>query len=245
VKALIVYAHPEPTSYCAALKDAAVRAIGAAGHEAVVSDLYAEGFNPVAGRHDFTTIADPARFHYQTEQMQASRNHGFATDIAREQARLADAGLVILVFPLWWGGVPAILKGWFDRVCAYGFAYADGKRFENGYLRDRRGLFAIATGGTEARFSADGTYGEMRHVMHGVRRCMLEYLGLEVADPFVAYAAPRVDDAQRADYLREWETRIAQVLGDRAWVDRCANLGERLEEIRRADAGEAGWSTPR
>ena len=108
MKALIVYAHPEPTSFTAALKDAAVRAIEGAGHEAVVSDLYAEGFNPVAGRHDFLTVADPGRFHYQTEQSHASRNKGFAPDIAREQARLADAGLVILVFPLWWGGVPAI-----------------------------------------------------------------------------------------------------------------------------------------
>lgn len=245
MKALIVYAHPEPTSFTAALKNAAVRAIEHTGHEAVVSDLYAEGFNPVAGRHDFLTVADPERFHYQTEQSFASRNRGFAPDITREQDRLADAALVILVFPLWWGGVPAILKGWFDRVCAYGFAYADGKRFETGYLRDRRGLLAITTGGTPARFSSDGTYGEIRYVMHGVRRCMLEYLGLEVADPFVAYAAPRVDEGQRAAYLRDWEDQVAQVLRDREWLARCGNLAGRLESVRRQESTNTGWSQPR
>lgn len=243
--ALIVYAHPEPTSFSGALKDAAVRAVEGAGHEVIVSDLYAEGFNPVAGRHDFLTVADAKRFHYQTEQAHASRNHGFAPDIVREQERLAEAGLIILVFPLWWGGVPAILKGWFDRVCAYGFAYADGKRFENGYFRDRRGLFAIATGGTEARFSTDGSYGEMRHVMHGVRRCMLEYLGLDVADPFVAYGAPRVDDERRAVYLREWEHRIATVLADTAWTGRSTELRAKLDAIRAEHANETGWAKAR
>lgn len=245
MKVLIVYAHPEPSSFSGALKDAAVAAIERAGHQAMVSDLYAEAFNPVAGRHDFTTVADAKRFHYQTEQSHASVYQGFAPDIVREQQRLADAGLVILVFPLWWGGMPAILKGWFDRVCAYGFAYADGKRFDNGYFRDRRAMFAISTGGTEARFSADGSYGEMQHVLHGVRRCMLEYLGLEVVDPFVAYGAPRVDDARRAAYLREWEDRITAQLGDTDWTARCTDLQQRLATIRHEHAHEAGWSSPR
>lgn len=54
---LIVYAHPEPTSFNAALKDRATKDLSAAGHAVVVSDLYAENFNPVAGRNDFTTVA--------------------------------------------------------------------------------------------------------------------------------------------------------------------------------------------
>ncbi len=61
--ALIVYAHPEPTSFTAALKDTAVDALRGAGHTVDVSDLYAEGFNPVAGRHDFVAAFDPNRFH--------------------------------------------------------------------------------------------------------------------------------------------------------------------------------------
>ena len=123
VHVLIVYAHPEPGSFTGALKDRAVEALTRAGHIVEVSDLYAEGFNPVAGRHDFTTAANPERFHYQTEQEFAALSGTFAEDVSREQQRLEAADLLVLQFPLWWGGPPAILKGWCERVLAYGFAY--------------------------------------------------------------------------------------------------------------------------
>jgi len=64
VNVLIIYAHPESTSFAGALKNVAVSALTAAGHRVEVSDLYAEGFNPVAGRHDFENAADSVRFHY-------------------------------------------------------------------------------------------------------------------------------------------------------------------------------------
>src|SRR5882757_1553770 len=157
MNALIVYAHLEPASFNAALKDAAVAAIVAAGHQVEVSDLYGEQFNPVAGRHDFTTVADPARFHYQGEQMLAAQQDGFSGEIKREHARVNRADVIILQFPLWWGAPPAILKGWFERVLAYGFAYADGRRFDKGLFRGRGGLMCVTTGGTPARFSAKGS----------------------------------------------------------------------------------------
>ena len=91
MQALIVHAHPEPTSFTA-LKDTAVRVLSAAGHRVEVSDLYGEGFNPVAGRHDFINAADPARFHYQSEQLNASQTGGFAAELV-EQDRLMRADL--------------------------------------------------------------------------------------------------------------------------------------------------------
>ena len=114
-------------------------------------------------------------------------------------------------FPLWWGGMPAILKGWFDRVLAFGFAYADGKRYDSGYFRGRRGILCVATGGTTERFSPAGVYGPIEQVLYPVHRCMIEYLGLEALDPFIAYGAPRVDDAARQDYLRAWEKRLREI----------------------------------
>jgi NAD(P)H dehydrogenase (quinone) len=244
VNVLIVYAHPEPTSFAGAMKNAAVRALTAAGHQVEVSDLYAEGFNPLAGRHDFVSAADPERFHYQSEQLHASRSAGFAADLVREQDRLMRADLLVFIFPLWWGGVPAIVKGWFDRVCAYGVAYADGKRFEQGYFAGRRAFLALTTGGTEQRFSADGSYGEMRHVLHSVRRCMLEYLGLETMEPFVAYAAPRVDAAARAQYLRAFEARVLAIAGDAQWQARLRASAERAAANRRP-VEENAWAAQR
>jgi NAD(P)H dehydrogenase (quinone) len=209
---LIVYAHPEPTSFCGALKDAAVEETQRLGHAVTVSDLNAEGFNPVAGRHDFATVADPARFHYQTEQLHAAALGGFSPELKREQERFAAADVAIFVFPLWWGGPPAILKGWFDRAMAAGFAYVDGARFDKGLFPDKRGLIAVTTGGTPQRFSEGDAYGPIGPILAPLRRLSLEYMGLSTLEPFVAYAAPRIDDAGRKAYLAQWRSRVAEAL---------------------------------
>jgi len=205
---LIVYAHPEPKSFNAALAERARAALEEAGHTVAVSDLYGDGFNPVAGRHDFTTVADPDVFHYQAEQAHAAKHGGFAPEIAREQAKVADADMLMLQFPLWWGGPPAIVKGWLERVLAYGFAYVDGARFDTGVFKGRRAFLSVTTGGTIERFSDEGVYGPIDTVLRQTRRLALEYMGYEVEAPFVAYAAPRVDDAGRATYLDELADRV-------------------------------------
>ncbi|WP_165498222.1 NAD(P)H-dependent oxidoreductase [Siculibacillus lacustris] len=209
---LVVHAHPEPRSFTAALKDTTVATAGAAGHVVAVSDLYAEGFDPVGGRGDFTTVADPERFHYQSEQALAAAENGFAPEILREQRRLAAADLLVLHFPIWWGAPPAILKGWFDRVLAFGFAYRDGTRFESGLLAGKTAVCALTTGGTPKRFSEGDAYGPIEKVLWPVQRLALEYLGMKVLDPFVAYAAPRVDDGARAAMLAAWAQRLSDIV---------------------------------
>ena len=209
---LVLYAHPEPKSFNGALKEASLEAIAAAGHTAEISDLYAEGFDPVAGRHDFSTVADPDFFHYQNEQALAARENGFSEELKREQARVDRADAFILHFPLWWGGPPAILKGWFDRVMAFGFAYRDGTRFDTGLYKGKRGLMCVTTGGTTERFSEAGVYGPIEKVLWPTNRLMLEYIGLEVQPPFVAYAAPRVDEAQRLRYLNDWKSAVGKLV---------------------------------
>lgn len=207
---LFVLANPEPTSFCHALTEAGRQALQAAGHRVVVSDLHAMGFNPVAGRHDFRSLADPARFHYQSEQAKAAREGGFADDLAREQAKVAAADILVPVFPLWWGAPPAMLKGWFERVMAYGFAYVDGARFDSGLFCGRRALLAVTTGGTPERFSPAGVYGPIEDVLMPIRRLGLEYMGYTVSEPFVAYAAPRVDPSVRRDYLAAFAGRLVE-----------------------------------
>lgn len=208
---LFVLANPEPASFCHALVAAGRRVLEGDGHQVVVSDLHAMGFNPVAGRHDFKTVANPERFHYQSEQASAARAGTFADDLAAEQAKVAAADILVPVFPIWWGGPPAMLKGWFDRVLAYGFAYVDGYRFDTGLFSGRHALFAVTTGGTPARFSAEGVYGPIEDVLMPVRRLGLEYMGFEVADPFVAYAVARVDEATRQNYLDAFAARLLAV----------------------------------
>ncbi|MGB3247447.1 MAG: NAD(P)H-dependent oxidoreductase, partial [Sulfitobacter sp.] len=156
---LIVVAHPEPTSFNHAMAGAAALALTQAGHSVTISDLCKEGFRSDIGRHDMTTVSDGQRFHIQAEQTEAVRQNAFAPDIAREQARVAEADNIILQFPLWWGGPPAILKGWIDRVLAYGFGYVDGRRFDSGVFQGRRAMLSVTTGGTAARFAREGIYG--------------------------------------------------------------------------------------
>ena len=227
---LIVYAHPEPASFNAAMCARARDALARAGHDVVVSDLYGENFNPVAGRHDFASMADPQVFHYQTEQAHAARHGTYAADIAREQQRVADADLLILQFPLWWGGVPAILKGWGERVFSYGFGYADGLRFDTGVFKGRRAMVSMTSGGTLARFGAGAVYGELeRQVLWQIQHLGLEYMGYELEPPFVAYGAPRTDDAGRAAYLDELERRVIAAAAKP--VDRSLGIARPLDRV--------------
>jgi NAD(P)H dehydrogenase (quinone) len=97
---LIVYAHPEPTSFSGALMHTAIEVLTDHGEVVTVSDLYAQAFDPAAGRHDFKTMADPDRFHYQTEQLYATQHHSFADNLAEEQQKFLTADRIVMIFPL-------------------------------------------------------------------------------------------------------------------------------------------------
>lgn len=208
---LIVYAHPSPASFNAALRDAAAAEIRAAGHQVTISDLYGERFGATGGPDDFATpVAEP--FHYQAAQKAAALNDGFAVEVAREQARLKWADVLILQFPIWWGGPPAILKGWIDRVNAYGVTYVDGTRFAEGLFRGRRSLVSVTTGGTPQRFSDAGEYGPIDRVLWPIQQLFLGYLGYDRVPPQVAYAVARADDAARRRMIGDLRARVRALL---------------------------------
>lgn len=200
---LIVLAHPEPTSFNHALAESMAQGLRGAGHQVEISDLWAQNFRADISRDDFREMADPERFHVQGEQAHAARSQSYAQDIVREQARMAKADNLIVQFPLWWSGPPALLKGWFERVLSYGFAYVDGARFETGLFKGRRAMLSVTAGGTAQRFSEGGQYGPIGPILMPFQRLALGYLGFEVADPMVFYGVPRTDEATREAYLKE------------------------------------------
>jgi NAD(P)H dehydrogenase (quinone) len=238
MKLLIVHAHPSPTSFNAALRDAAADEAVSQGHEVRISDLYASRFGAAGGPEDFLAPADPERFHYQSEQRAAALAGGFAREIAEEQEKLRWADCLMLQFPIWWGGPPAILKGWIDRVCAYGVAYADGTRFATGLFQGRRSLISVTTGGSERRFSQEGEYGEIDAVLWPVQRLFLGYLGYELSDPCVCYSAPRIDAAARAGQIERLRSRIRTLLSDPIDVAPLPSTRELLESI-----GDRSWNS--
>ena len=108
---LLVYAHPRPDSFSAALRDAAAAALKSTGHTVEARDLYAEGFDPV--------LPAGQRGDYFDE---AANGAGLRDHIAS----LQHCDALLLVYPTWWFGMPAILKGWFDRVWLPGVAFRLG-----------------------------------------------------------------------------------------------------------------------
>jgi putative NADPH-quinone reductase len=116
----LLLAHPEPRSFNGALFRQAQKVLAEAGHSIKTSELYAMAFNPVSDRHNFTSIKNPGYFKPQVEEKFATEINGFAPDVEQEIQKLEWCDLMIWQFPLWWFGLPAILKGWADRVLAMG-----------------------------------------------------------------------------------------------------------------------------
>jgi len=209
MKVFIVYAHPEPKSFNGALKDLAVSELTRLGHEVKVSDLYAMRFNPVAGRHDFTAPENPDCLSYMAEQRHAAKTGTFAPDIRAEQEKLLWADFVIFQFPLWWFSLPAILKGWFDRVMASGFAYGrDVGKYETGGLKGRKAMLSVTTGAAEGAYTRHGIDGDIHEqILFSVNHGILFFTGLQPVQPFIAYRVAH-DEERRRKYLEEFRNRL-------------------------------------
>lgn len=211
MKILIVYAHPEPQSFNAAMKNLAVEVLTGAGHVVKVSDLYAMKFDPAGGPGDFVEPEDPGCFRYQCEQLHATAKNMFVPELKAEMGKLAWADLVIFQFPLWWFSLPAILKGWVDRVFAMGFSYNVGVRHETGIFRGKRGMLAFTTGGPPASYSPEGQNGNLDELVRHIQYGMLHFIGLDVLPPLIAYGAAGVTAEQRAAYLMEYREHLLRI----------------------------------
>ena len=212
---LIVYAHPEPRSLNGSLKDFSVRRLQDAGHTVQVSDLYAMRWKAAFDGDDQLDRPADARFDPVLDSKRAYAGGSQSADIAAEQDKLRWADAVILQFPLWWFTMPAILKGWIDRVYAYGFGYGVGEhsdlrwgdRYGEGTLAGKRAMLVVTTGGWESHYSARGVNGPIDDVLFPIQHGVLYYPGFEVLPPFVVYRTSRVDE-------RRYET-VRDALGER------------------------------
>jgi NAD(P)H dehydrogenase (quinone) len=212
VNVLIVHAHPEPKSFNGAMKDRALEILNGAGHEVVVSDLYAMGFNPVAGPGDTTGERnDPEFFSLQREQTAAYEAGRLSADIQAEIEKLKRADLVIFQFPVWWFGMPAILKGWADRVFARGFAYLPGRKYDTGMFKGKLAMVAATTGTSADTYAPDGIDGDILTVLWPIHNGLLRYAGFDVLPPFVAYMPGRVGDDGRKAYLEAYAKRLQEI----------------------------------
>jgi NAD(P)H dehydrogenase (quinone) len=207
----ILHAHHEPRSFNGALTGTAREALTAAGHEVVVSDLYAMGFDPVSDRRNFTTVADGEYLKQQAEETYATEHQGFAPDVEAEIGKLESCDVWVLQFPLWWFGVPAIMKGWFDRVLAMGRIYGQGQWYEEGIGAGRRGVVSMTTGGPASMYGPAGLNPDMRQLLTPIHHGIFWFNGFQPVEPFITWAPARMAQADREQRLRDWAEHLLGV----------------------------------
>jgi len=137
MKTLLVLAHPRRASLCGQVADAFAAAATAKGHQIELADLIAEGFDPVLREEDEPDRGDPG--------------HTYSPAVQQEMARIRRNEATVMVFPVWWWSVPAILKGWIDRVWNRGFAYG-------GATYPQQRVWMIGVAGTNAAAYAKRGY---------------------------------------------------------------------------------------
>ena len=127
---LTILDHPNPASFSAAIAQKFMEGAKAAGHSVEFADLHAEGFNPLWSMADIERRdGEPA-----------------PEDVLKEQERIARADAICLVFPLFWWGMPSMMKGWVDRVWTWGWAYDQLDDPEVSLQRSRSGVLLIPAG---------------------------------------------------------------------------------------------------
>jgi NAD(P)H dehydrogenase (quinone) len=209
---LIVFAHPHSQSLNGALKDITVEILEQSGHEVVVSDLYEKNFKAIADKDDFLILKNPDRFNYISEQYHALKNHTFSADIVKEQQLVIWADLIIFQYPMWWTDSPAILKGWFDRVFSYSFAYGPG-RYKEGNLKGKKAIVSVTHGAEDlSEYGEGGVKGKIEERLFNIQHEKLFYCGMTVLQPFLFPAG--ADEETRLQHLEDWKARLATLKGE-------------------------------
>lgn len=209
MQVLIVYAHPEPHSFNGAMKEMARSTLTNLGHRVEVSDLYAMGWQAALSLADMEgERVDPEYFDPSREQEAAAREGRMAEAIRVEQEKVSRADLIIFQFPIWWFSMPAILKGWVDRVFARGFAYSAGRKYGSGHFKGKRAMLSLTTGTASSLYEPAGIDGDLLHVLWPIHNGILAYTGFTVLPPFAAWMPGRVGPEGRKAYLERYAERL-------------------------------------
>ncbi|MBX9868053.1 MAG: NAD(P)H-dependent oxidoreductase [Burkholderiales bacterium] len=138
---LVIYAHPYNQSFNHAIKETIVMSANSTGNLVEVRDLYALDFDPVLCAE---------------ELVNSFKGNPVLADVAIEQNYIRWADMVVFVYPLWWAGMPAILRGYLDRVLSFGFAYTADENGTTGLLGNKQIVMINTIGATQQDYEANG-----------------------------------------------------------------------------------------
>ena len=190
---LVVFAHPNPKSFGKGILDTVVKASEEKGAAVKVRDLYELGFDPILKPSDFV----------------AFKEGKVPEDIAAEQEIIRWADVITFIYPVWWTSLPAILKGYVDRVFSYGFAYEYIDGAPNGLLKGKKALLFSTTGTPDELYAANGMHASMKQTTD---QGIFNFSGMEEVSHTFFGAVPYVSEEVRSDYLQKAATVVKGVL---------------------------------
>lgn len=228
---LIVHAHPEPTSVTRQLAEIASAALQTQGHTVMQSDLYGMGWKAVFDGQDFPRRARQDRLSFIEESGHAFANGCQTSDVEEEQRKILVADAVILLFPLWWYSMPAIMKGWVDRVWAFGLAYGyqgagNTYRYGEGGFAGKRALLGVSVGGPAEDYSPRGINGPVEQLLFPITHGTLFFPGMQVLPTFAVYGTGRMDAQAMATAATAWRSRVDGLFEDTPIPFRSQNGGD-------------------
>jgi NAD(P)H dehydrogenase (quinone) len=188
MKNLIVYAHPNSGSLNHFFKQTVLESLQESGEEIAIRDLNEINFNPVLSLED----------------MNGQRMGTVADDVQTEQDFITWADRIIFIYPIWWTGMPAIMKGYIDRVFSYGFAYRYDQGVQKGLLTGKKTIIINSHGKSNAEYEAMGMD---KALILTSDTGIFTYSGLEIQQHFYFDKADRAS----ADNISDWESQIQTI----------------------------------
>ena len=185
MKHLIIYSHPNPHSLNSHFKNILVEHLEQGNHEVIVRDLYQLNFNPILS----------------SEDMEGQRNGLISEDVKQEQDFINWADCITFIHPVWWTGLPAIMKGYIDRVFSYGFAYRYDQGVQKGLLAGKKAVIINTQGKSKAEYEAIGMD---KALLLTSDKGIYIYSGLEVVEHFFFDKA----DRPIPESIEKWTTEI-------------------------------------
>ncbi|NJP67185.1 NAD(P)H-dependent oxidoreductase [Streptomyces spiramenti] len=230
MKILWLYAHPEPRSLNGYLRTRGIAEATALGHEVIRSDLHAMGWNPVVSAADGTGGTE--RFLVGDAGHTAFRAGRLPPDVTAEQEKLSAADALVVQFPLWWYGPPAILKGWFDRVLVKGFGYGTGSRYGAGALAGKRALTVVTAGARASSMAPRGIHGSIDQILWPLLHGTYFYTGMAALPPLLVGSADRATEADADAAVAALRARLRGLETEEPIPFRAESSGDYDDELR-------------
>lgn len=194
MKHLVIYCHPNPQSFNHAIQETYVNSLKKKNHEVKIRNLYELKFQPVLGSEDFVAMQKGSKL----------------KDVEAEQALISWAEMITFISPIWWAGLPAMLKGFVDRVFTHGFAYTIDASGVKGLLKGKKAFIINTTGTPEEMYSASGMLKSLTQTMSAG---IFQFCGLEVVGQKFFGGVPSVSDEVRKKMLGEVERLASEISG--------------------------------